>query len=537
MQITHRIILTQAVGLLAMLLVGSYGLWQLHQAQQRFRFVSLNTTASIAAITEAQHSMAEMRLATLKFLVAPDTTIRQAARQAMLDNDRKLDDFLAGYRAHHASDEADMRMLAADQQALERYRTVRDRVVSQSATDRDGAFRALVVDARAMSTALGQRFNEHVAYIFQQVHSLDQQNQDSYSASMQMAIGLMALSLIASGVLGAQLFRTIRRGLAGMQGSMLEVSRTLDFTQRAKVQQQDEIGCTAEAFNHLLAVLQANLGSILQGAQQVAQASALMSDTAGQVSCASSEQSQAAASMAATIEEMTVSINHIASRAQEANAQSGNAGQLLAECSDIVGQTITDIREIATMVETASASIRALEDDSGKVSMVVMVIRDIADQTNLLALNAAIEAARAGEQGRGFAVVADEVRKLAERTARSTQEIATTIDTMITRAQQAFEQMQSAEQRVSSGVARADLADHAIKQIGTASAAAGNLVDEISAAISQQGVASDNIAGEVERSAQMAEQANAAAQTTADTASHLAQLAEKQIATLQAYTL
>jgi methyl-accepting chemotaxis protein len=241
--------------------------------------------------------------------------------------------------------------------------------------------------------------------------------------------------------------------------------------------------------------------------------------------------------MAATVEQMTVSVNHVGEQARQTHAGATDAGRLVDEGSTIIQKTISDIHEISSVVKVSSASIHELETYSGQVGTVINVIKEIADQTNLLALNAAIEAARAGETGRGFAVVADEVRKLAERTSKSTQEITSTIATMISRAQQANEQMKSAEQLVETGVNRADDAGHAIKRIGDNAAAATRSISEISAAIQQQGVASNNIASQVEHTAQMSEESSAAAKHTAESAAHLDQLAKSQIATLTQYKI
>lgn len=283
-----------------------------------------------------------------------------------------------------------------------------------------------------------------------------------------------------------------------------------DLSYNLKAFKNSEQGMLGE-LDSMQTSLHETMTRILDNAENLARTSSILADTSDNIRQSSGEQHENTASMAAAIEELTVSIAHMSDRANDADNLSKNSSELSQSARHVVNNTVSLINGISGVIASASQQVELLGTKAEKAGEAVRIIREVADQTNLLALNAAIEAARAGEQGRGFAVVADEVKKLAERTRSATEEIGNTMQEMQDSKQLVLDSIASAVAKAKEGATAAQRAGDTIESVANKATELGLVVEDVSSALREQKSAASDIAQHIERLASKAESAHAAA--------------------------
>jgi len=338
-----------------------------------------------------------------------------------------------------------------------------------------------------------------------------------------LSIGLGLLVVIV----GILLFlsRNILRPVQAFARTMTRAAEERDISLRADVTGKCEIAHMARAFNGMMDEFQALLRQVVDSAASVAAAStelaAVTENTAGGVQRQRVESDQVATAM----NEMAATVQEVARHAEQAAAASNDADGEASEGARVVAQSVSGIKRLAEEVERTATTINELEKESDNIGTVLSVITGIAEQTNLLALNAAIEAARAGEQGRGFAVVADEVRTLAQRSQQSTEEIKNIIDRLQGKAQAAVQAMQGGREQAQVSVEQAEKAGSSLSAIADAIVAIRDMNTQIASAAEEQSAVAEEINQSVVRIAQVAEESAVGVDKTTRTSGELAELA------------
>ncbi len=332
-----------------------------------------------------------------------------------------------------------------------------------------------------------------------------------------------SLVIISTIVIAVVLYLTLTtnvsiiRSLGALNDSIVAVSETGNFTHKAAVRNNDEFSVTIYAFNKLLSSFSRVLSKVSDSSFRLAGTSRELAGSARKIHSTVREQSENVAQVAASTIEMTQTISLVSRNTTNIAISATNANKLASKGAEVVTRAGVEVQEIARAVQETTALIQKLDERSQQVGEIVDVIVGITDQTNLLALNAAIEAARAGEQGRGFAVVADEVRKLANSTAKAAVGITERVNGIQMDAGQAVIAMQKSLERVRIGVENAGEAGESLQQIVGSVTMLQKMADEIAGATVQLSSTAEQISSDIVAIEQVSEESvKAAAAITAE---------------------
>lgn len=375
--------------------------------------------------------------------------------------------------------------------------------IAQAADDyasfRQGMLAAMTGEGSVVGRTLGTQGNAVVARYYkvqdeaQTVLSQMLAERLSHATALRnLVLGMMLGALVLLAYTFAGIYQALRVGIAELV-SVTAAAAQGDLTCRAALRGRDEIADIGRSIDEMLSAFERSLREVDQASNAVSHASGALATSIGQARSTVQAQQAETDQVATAITEMTASVADVATNTEGAVAAAQQADQATREGTRVMQQTQQAIEALAADVDVSATKVAALESHSQAIGGVIAVIRTIAEQTNLLALNAAIEAARAGEQGRGFAVVADEVRTLASRTQTSTEEIRRIIEQLQSATTEAVGQMQASRGHALSGVEAAEQARVSLASIG---AAVERIVDvnvQIASAAEQQAAVSEEI--------------------------------------------
>ncbi len=509
--------------LLCMLLAqGLFGLREAGVIQARLSSLYDDDLMPIQAVDRMESSLTSLREHALQTFLDPNA--REHHRQAVEAQAQRLAALEDAYR-QNALDGTERSLLDRFHAAWSGYlERIRPHLAEGDETPWQQARTLLTGEAGSLLGQAQAALEELAQWQMRQASERNEAAQAAYQDMRLLIAAIILLALALAAFLGWRLQRAIRRPLGEVSG-VLQALDAGDLTHRVHYRSADEFGAMANDLNNALTAQQQLIQHVTQTVEQLATAGEEMSTVTEQTTETVNEQRIETEQVATAMNQMTATVQEVASHISQTAAAAREAHDQTRQGAEVVRQAVAQINALARQIEASAETIAEVEQHSKAISAVLEVIRGVAEQTNLLALNAAIEAARAGEQGRGFAVVADEVRTLAGRTQASTEEINEMIEKLQACSRRAVEMMAQSREQSQQAVAFAAQSGEALEAISEMVGHIDDMSTQIASAAEEQRAVSEEINRNVVRINEMSNQTASGAEETTMASQNLARMA------------
>lgn len=539
LKIGKKILLLLALAVASFIAVGVTGFIFMNQMAQNSEDMYDHELLPLQYIDQIKTNNRALDSYTLEYILNEDSSVTKELLTSTQEKEAETRELIALFR-DSSNTQVNLDLMTEFEELLDSYivkvYSLQSRGVSLNKED---AYEVYITDIKQTRRALNEIGDQIGANIIVSSGELRESNKSFVAQATLISNLVILLAIVLFGILGWYISRMIVNPIRKLQVLMKQAGDG-DLTVQGDYRSKDEVGQLNASFNDMTSTLRTILQQVTNTSELVAasseeltanseettKATEMIAHTMEEMANGSTQQIQSVEETVVIVKEVSTGVTQIAANARQVEITANEASEKAVHGNEAIGQAISQMKSINNTVNGLSGVVRGLGEKSNEIGQIIESITNIASQTNLLALNAAIEAARAGEQGRGFAVVADEVRKLAEESAKSAQQIASLISSIQGQTHEAVQSMDLATEEVNTGISVVNKAGESFQQIQHSVSQVANEIQEVSIAIEQISKSTDQIVSNVDVIAEVSETVSAGTQ-------NVSAASEEQLASME----